>query len=206
MVTRARNKKDPEQSQSVAARWTDILAERGFTPIANVFMEKYSSLEITPTEAMLICHLMSFKWTEDAPYPSVPRLAKLMRCSDRYVRKMCQNLESVGLIKRIGREGTSNAFDLSGLFTKLEAIVIAEKLEAARKSQKKDQAAAKKRKTMEVETLSAPMDVQWALQTPQVEVTRQLGATHTQLPQLVVQPLRRTVRHPLQSMETGVEE
>lgn len=91
--------------------------------VPNVFLENYAALSITPSEAMLLILLVSFKWTKQAPFPSVQRLAKLMKCSERNIRKLCQSLESVGLIKRIGREGTSNLFDLSGLYAKLEGII-----------------------------------------------------------------------------------
>ncbi len=106
--------------RALSERWTPLIATTGFTAVAGAFLENYAKLNITPSEAMLLIHLVSFKWTKEAPFPSVSRLAKLMGCSERNVRKLCHSLESVGLIKRVGREGTSNRFDLSGLYEKLE--------------------------------------------------------------------------------------
>jgi DNA-binding transcriptional regulator YhcF (GntR family) len=97
--------------------------------VPNVFLERYAELNITPSEAMLLILLASFKWTKQAPFPSIQRLAKQMRCSERNIRKLCKSLESVGIIKRIAREGTSNQFDLSGLYTKLEEIIAKEEAE-----------------------------------------------------------------------------
>jgi DNA-binding transcriptional regulator YhcF (GntR family) len=114
--------KKPEEV-SVAKRWTPLIAKKGFTPIATVFLENYGKLGIAPAEAMLIIQLFSFKWTAESPFPSVTRLATLMNCSTRYVRKMCESLEGKGYINRVEREGTSNSYDLSGLLRRLEAII-----------------------------------------------------------------------------------
>lgn len=111
---------------ALSERWSPLIASTGFTPVPSVFLEHYAKLNITTSEAMLLLHLASFKWTRKFPFPSVTLLAKLMGCSERNVRKLCSSLESVGYVRRIGREGTSNQFDLSGLFTKLEGIIRSE--------------------------------------------------------------------------------
>ncbi|QSQ23005.1 helix-turn-helix domain-containing protein [Pyxidicoccus parkwayensis] len=108
---------------ALSERWTPLIATKGFTSVSTTFLANYSKLNITAAEAMLLIHLVSFKWTRKAPFPAVSRLAKLMGCTERNVRKLCQSLESVGYIKRIPREGTSNQFDLSGLYQKLEAFI-----------------------------------------------------------------------------------
>lgn len=120
-TVRKRKKEPPERS--LGQRWTPLIAAKGFAPIPSVFLEHYSRLQITISEAMLLVHLHQFKWTKDAPFPSVARLARLMGCSPRNIRKLCSSLESVGLIKRVEREGMSNQFDLSGLYAKLEDII-----------------------------------------------------------------------------------
>lgn len=111
---------------SLAERWTPVISKTGFTMVPNIFLERFVELNITTSEAMLLILLVSFKWTKQAPFPSVQKLASQMGCSERNVRKLCKSLESVGYLKRISREGTSNQFDLSGPFAKLEEVIAKE--------------------------------------------------------------------------------
>lgn len=131
MVVSKKKKKNAPNEYSFEERSTPLIAQRGFTPISSAFLSYYAQLNITVGEAMLLIHLMSFKWTRDAPFPAISRLAKLMGCSERNIRKLCANLESVGYLKRIGRSGTSNQFDLSGLYAKLEDMINVERASAS---------------------------------------------------------------------------
>ena len=112
--------KKGDSDHEIGKRWTSGLATRGFTPIVQPFLEHHCQLQITPTEAMLVVHLMSFKWDASAPFPSMTKLAGRLGCTERYVRKLCVRLEQFGYLKRYGRLGTSNQFDLDGLFAELE--------------------------------------------------------------------------------------
>ncbi|MFY0562630.1 helix-turn-helix domain-containing protein [Archangium lansingense] len=126
-----KKKKNAPNEYSFEERSTPLIAQRGFTPISSAFLSYYAQLNITVGEAMLLIHLMSFKWTRDAPFPAISRLAKLMGCSERNIRKLCASLESVGYLKRVGRSGTSNQFDLSGLYAKLEDMINVERASAS---------------------------------------------------------------------------
>lgn len=122
-MTKQRRRKRSSGDFTLAERWTPTIATKGFTMVPLVFLENYRALNITASEAMLIVHIASFKWTREAPFPSMSSLAELMGCSERNIRKMCNSLESVGYLQRVGREGRSNQFDLSGLYRKLEGLV-----------------------------------------------------------------------------------
>lgn len=124
---RKRKKKTPDQS--VELRWTPALAHDGFTPVATPFLQYYSKLPqpLTLAEAMFVIHVMSFKWSRAWPWPSIGALAKLMGCSERYVRKLCTSLESVGYLMRKRGEHRTNEFDFSGLFAALEKALAADK-------------------------------------------------------------------------------
>lgn len=108
---------------SLRERWTPLIAMKGFAPVPMVFLENYSKLNITVSEAMLLVHLHQFKWTRESPFPSVTLLSRLMGCSTRNIRKLCASLESVGYLKRVERDGMSNLFDMSGLYAKLEDVI-----------------------------------------------------------------------------------
>lgn len=124
---RKRKKKTPDQS--VELRWTHALAHDGFTPVATPFLQYYSKLPqpLTLAEAMFVIHVMSFKWGRAWPWPSISSLAKLMGCSERYVRKLCTSLESVGYLERKRGLHRTSVFDFSGLFTALEKALAADK-------------------------------------------------------------------------------
>lgn len=94
----------------------------GYTPVADNFLEHYSSLGITTSEAMFIVHLISYKWDKKHPYPSFGALAKRMGVTDTAVRNYARSLEKKELLRRLMREGETNLFDLSPLFVKLELI------------------------------------------------------------------------------------
>jgi DNA-binding IclR family transcriptional regulator len=78
---------------------------------------------------MFILHLMSFKWSEQAPYPSYKTLAKRMGVTDKMVRRYAAGLEDKGYLKREGWIGSTNTFDLTPLFALLDDVV-----QAARKT------------------------------------------------------------------------
>lgn len=112
----------PAPERGVQHRWTPGIAAEGFTPMATLFLENYAQLGITSIEAMLITHLMSFKWDAKEPYPSFATLAKLMGITPTAVRNHARKLEKKGFLRRQRRFSQSNKFDLLPLFRALESF------------------------------------------------------------------------------------
>jgi DNA-binding MarR family transcriptional regulator len=104
----------------MSKRWTPALIADGFTPIPAAFLAHYAELGISSHEAMLIIHLMSFKWDEKRPFPRFARIAERMKISETATRGHARSLEKKGLLRRIKRPGRSNEFDLTPLFRRLE--------------------------------------------------------------------------------------
>jgi len=77
-TSKTTKKRDPSQF-SVAKRWTPRLAKH-WTPVSRAFLEHFASLKppLTAAEAMLVVQLISFKWDESNPFPSVATLAARM--------------------------------------------------------------------------------------------------------------------------------
>lgn len=138
-----KKRKSKTPDQSVELRWTPALAHEGFTPVATPFLQYYAKLPhpLTLAEAMFVVHLMSFKWGRAWPWPSTSSVAKLMGCSERYVRKLCTSLESVGYLVRKRGAHRTNEFDLSGLFAALEKALAADKPIEAEERAKEETAA-----------------------------------------------------------------
>ena len=112
-----------KEGHKVAMRWTEKLVQEGFTAISTTFLENYAALTISSPEAILIVHLMSFKWDSRHPFPSLTTLARRMGISTTAVRSHARSLEKKGFLHRLQRQGSTNEFDLTPLFVSLEASV-----------------------------------------------------------------------------------
>lgn len=119
---------------TVARRLSKELAKDGFTTVPSLFLEYYNTLNVSSSEAILVVHLLSHKWTEKNPFPTFDRLAKRMGMSPTAVRNHARSLEKKGLVKRIHRVGRSNEYDLAPLFRVLESLGAKKKSEAIRKA------------------------------------------------------------------------
>ena len=111
---------------SIAKAWTPTLAKTGHVAVVRAFMRNYSTLKpypLTSGEALLVIHLMDFKWGEEAPFPSYKTLAARMGNSVKQARRLAQSLETKGYLVREVRQAQTNRFDLTKLFTALEARV-----------------------------------------------------------------------------------
>ncbi len=80
---------------------------------------------------MLVIQLLDFKWTRDAPFPSVAALARRLGLTDRAVRDALKRLDELNLIKRESRHNSSggrssNRYVFDGLFERLEAMIAAD--------------------------------------------------------------------------------
>jgi hypothetical protein len=113
-------------NHTLIARWgkLDILfsAREGWLGVPNAFLRFYDKLQpyaLTPAEAIFVLQLMTYKWTEEAPFPSYGTLAKNMGVTTKTVRRYAKALEEKGYLKRTARIGSSNKFELQPLFDAL---------------------------------------------------------------------------------------
>lgn len=111
--------------RDVAARWTPMLSKKGWTPICDYFLDSYTRLapKITNLEALLVIHLMRYKWDAEAPFPGFRALAKRMGITATSARNHARSLEKKGYLRREKRVGTTNKFDLTPLFAALERLL-----------------------------------------------------------------------------------
>ncbi len=117
---------DPSMSR-VAKRWTANIINNGggFTPVANLFLQSYAKLDpaLTPTEAMLVIHMMSKKWDRKPVAISSEVLAEEMNLTSGQVRQKLRDLEAKGVITSQGVPGRPKVFDFKPLLVKLEAVI-----------------------------------------------------------------------------------
>jgi len=125
--------------RKMADRWTEKLAAKGFTPIASYFLDNYHRLNVTTPEAMLIIHLMSYKWDEKNPRPGFTKLAAKMGVTPTAVRNHARSLEKrKKLLERIMRVGRPNAFNLTPLFNALEKLMDADAMKKPKNTTPKE--------------------------------------------------------------------
>lgn len=96
----------------------------GFTKVPNCFLSNYSKLEpaMTGDEALLVVHLLRYKWDGRHPYPSNGTLAGEIGISERTVRRLTASLEKKGYLRRVYRNNSSNEFDLEPLLEILQRL------------------------------------------------------------------------------------
>ncbi len=111
------------RSWDVTKVWTKKLGTP-FTPVSSYFLANYHRLPypITPTEFLLIVHLLKHKWDEAMPYPAIATLAKRMMRSEQAVRAAARSLEQKRYLFRHMRRGRTNHFDLKHLFEAVEKL------------------------------------------------------------------------------------
>lgn len=114
---------------SVELVWSPKLA-RKFTAISSYFLANMHRIGpeggkgLTPSEAMVIIQLFSFKWDERAPKPALRTIATRLGLAVRTVRDIVKHLEGQGLVEReYNTEGGCNRYHFNGLFARLEALM-----------------------------------------------------------------------------------
>ena len=129
-------------NRSLIARWNhEEFFDRGFVATPVRFLELYAHLKpypLTAGEALFVLELMSFKWTEAAPFPSYKRIAERMNVSDKMVRRYAQNLEAKSYLRRQVRKSQTNMFDLTGLFNALMGAIERTKRESEMRTMELD--------------------------------------------------------------------
>lgn len=115
-------------ARTFADRWGSMIVfEGGYTVVPTSFLEHYTKLGVSTSEAMFFLQLMSFKWTTASPFPSYKKLSERMGIKVEAARRLAQRLEAKGLLARVPRKGTSNEFDVTLLTSALQAKVLQER-------------------------------------------------------------------------------
>lgn len=115
---------NPSPNRTLAARWgSELLFEEGFVAVPAAFLRCYTQANLSNSELVFVLQLMSFKWNENAPFPSYKTVAQRMGITTEMARRHAKSLEEKGLLKRVKRTGQSNAFDLRPLTCALESLL-----------------------------------------------------------------------------------
>jgi len=106
-----------------ADKWTPEVVKKGFTAVPNILIRSQGELDITNGEICVIICLLSYKWTEGNPFPSIATIAKATGMATNTVRNHIRSLQRKHLIKRIYRKGKSNEYDFGLLNARLRQLI-----------------------------------------------------------------------------------
>ncbi len=108
-------------STSYAARYGEA-AEHGCTPLPDVLIRHHRHLGMTYGEWDLTTQILTYKWTDQHPYPTIDALARAMDVKGRQVQDLLSSLQRKGLLYVNERPGRSNSYDLTPMIEKAHAL------------------------------------------------------------------------------------
>lgn len=107
------------------AKWGEIIkgVNGGWTGIPNLMLKKQGELGLKALELNVLINLIRFWWSpENAPYPSLEKMAEEMGVSSRTIYRTISTLEEKGFINRIQEEGKPTKYELLRFVEKLKTI------------------------------------------------------------------------------------
>ncbi len=118
----------PRAGGSVAARFGRIILQDGIATIPSAMFHYQGTLELSAQQVWLVSYILSHKWDEDLPYPSLKAMAKRVGMSVSQLQRIKNSLCQMGYLKVYPRfteqQGqATNAYDFSGLFDRLEELI-----------------------------------------------------------------------------------
>jgi DNA-binding MarR family transcriptional regulator len=103
-------------------KWSLAIEKHGYTDVPNILLYSIAALDITAPEFLTMTSILSFKWDENNPFPSVRSISARTNSSPRNVRKHIASLERKGLLKRIPCTYQTNKYDFVQLNNKLDVL------------------------------------------------------------------------------------
>src|SRR5437588_9361387 len=116
---------------SFAARFGRIILQHGIATVPSALLHYQGDLRLSAQQVWLISYILSHKWDEDLPYPSLKKMAKCSTLSLSQLQRIKSSLCQRGLLKvsprwsdKSGQQ--TNSYDFATLFDKLEEMIVAE--------------------------------------------------------------------------------
>ncbi len=132
-----RNVSDESSDNRWEQRLSPLIVKGGVLPAPSVLLRHAGELDLTPQELVLCLYILDKKWSADWPYVSMLQAADELGRHKNKVYAWKQSLIQKGYlvatprtVPGIGRR--ADYCDLSGLFSALERLVLAEAVEQAR--------------------------------------------------------------------------
>ncbi len=116
---------------SFAARFGRVILQNGIAAIPSALFHYQGRLELSAQQVWFVSYVLAHKWDEDLPYPSLKKMAKCTVLSLSQLQRIKNTLCEMDYLRVVPRfsdkQGQqTNAYDFSGLFDRLEQMVIAD--------------------------------------------------------------------------------
>jgi len=112
-----------QQGYSPADFWGEEVWSEGYAAIPQRLLRGANRLKLDAIDQALVFHLLSFKWTAGAPWPSVATLAERLGMGESAVRRRLRRLhKQLELVVREDRPGRTNEYNLQPLASALRAL------------------------------------------------------------------------------------
>ncbi len=116
---------------SFEARFGRVILQHGVAAIPSAMFHYQGEIGLKAQHVWFIAYILSHKWDEDLPYPSLSNMARCAGVTLRNIQFIKNDLCRAGMLQVIerynGKGGRdSNAYDFSGLFTHLEELIAQE--------------------------------------------------------------------------------
>jgi hypothetical protein len=118
----------PRAGSSFAARFGRIILQEGIATIPSALFHYQGALELSAQQVWLVSYILSHKWDEDLPYPSLKAMARRVGMSLSQLQRIKNSLCHMDFLKVYPRfteqQGqATNAYDFGGLFDRLEELI-----------------------------------------------------------------------------------
>ncbi len=123
-----RGRQGGKSGSSFAARFGRIILQHGIAALPSALYHYQGKLELSAQQVWLVSYILSHKWDEDLPYPSLKKMAKRTTLSLSQLQRIKNSLCEMGYLtvyprfnERLG-QGT-NAYDFAALFDRIETLL-----------------------------------------------------------------------------------
>lgn len=123
-----------DERRSVAKRLSPLLARGGWVAVPSLLLEHQGRLGLSTAELTYVLHVLRFRWGEEWPWVRVADVAAAagvhVEVARRWKRRLMQSpqgspVKYLRCTERVDRSGRGpDLHDLSGLFARLEALVL----------------------------------------------------------------------------------
>jgi hypothetical protein len=127
---------DPDPRYRFLSRFGATLLSGGIAAIPMALYHYQAELGLAPQEVWFVGYILAHRWTDALPYPSLRRMSRRTGVSAQMLHRYKQSLIEKGYLATYPRHRpsggrTSNFYDISALFQRLEAFLVRDRRDAA---------------------------------------------------------------------------
>lgn len=125
----ARQREDSDHRYRFLSRFGSVILSGGIAAIPKSLYMYSAELELVPQEVWFVGYILAHRWTAELPFPSLRKMSVHTGVSYQMLHRYKNSLIEKNYLEIIPRTRpnggrTTNYYDFSGLFQKLEALLI----------------------------------------------------------------------------------